>query len=442
MLYLLYRVTKGDHWMNKNYLLKTKNAENLYFEYASVLPIIDFHNHVSVSDIANDRRFENLYELWLASDPYKHRLMRICGVDEHFITGEASPYEKLEKYCTVFPYLAGNPVYDWSRMELSKIFGIEELPTKENARYIYDRCGEMLLSSEFSSNAILSRFHIEYQSPVATLLQDLSLFDGKTIAPSLRGDELLEPTPEFVARLAQKTGVEVTDTDSYIKSVSVMLDCFSKKNCRFADHALDAGFFENDPNGEKREILTRLGGEYAKRGWTLLLHMDAKRKTSTRLAHLAGPAGGYAAVGGSFDLAALCDLLKGIEERGCLPDTVLFPLNMNDQAPLAVMQGSFSEDGTPSKVQLGPAWWWCDHALGIENTLNCISSFGVVSQFIGMTTDSRSILSFVRHDYFRRLLCSWIDKQNITMDMQISFEILGKIIEKICYENAKKKLKI
>lgn len=426
--------------MDKNYLLKTKNAQHLYFEYAKELPIIDFHNHVSVAEIAGDRRFENITQLWLASDPYKHRLMRICGVDEHFITGNATPFEKFEKYCQVFPYLAGNPVYDWSRMELSRILGIEELPGKENAKYLYDKCGEMLASSEFSNNAIISRFHIEYQSPVATLLDDLSLFNGKTVAPSLRGDELLTPTPELIARLTQRTGIKITDTDSYMKAVSVMLDSFAQKGCRFADHALDDGFFEKDQSGEKKELLVRLGAEYAKRGWTLLLHLDAKRKTSARLARLAGAAGGYAAVGGNFPISDLCDLLGSMEEQGGLPATVLFPLNMNDQAPLAVMQGSFSEDGTSSKVQLGPAWWWCDHALGIENMLNCIASFGVVSQFIGMTTDSRSILSFVRHDYFRRLLCAWLDQQNTQRELEIPVETQGKIIEKICYENAKNRI--
>lgn len=427
--------------MKDSYLLKTQNAEDLYFEYAKELPIIDFHNHVSMTDVASDRRFENLYELWVASDPYKHRLMRIFGIDEHFITGDATPYEKFEKYCEIFPYLAGNPVYDWSRMELSLVFGVDTLPAKENARYVYDKCGEMLLSSEFSNNAILSRFNIEYQSPVATLLDDLTLFDGKTVAPSLRGDELLSPTPEFKSRLAQKTGIEVSDDDSYIKAVCVMLDSFSQKGCSFADHALDAGFFESDADGKKRETLTRLANEYAKRGWTLLLHLDAKRKTSTRLSNLAGATGGYAAVGGSLDASALCELLNGMEERGGLPSTVLFPLNINDQAPLAVLQGSFSENGTPSKVQLGPAWWWCDHALGIENTLNCIASFGVVSQFIGMTTDSRSILSFVRHDYFRRILCSWMAEMNESRDWELPTDIQGSIIRKICYENAKNKMK-
>ena len=426
--------------MKDNFLLKTRNSEKLYLEYVKALPIIDFHNHIAIRDIAKDRRFENLYELWLDSDPYKHRLMRICGVDEHFITGDASPFEKIEKYFEVFPSLAGNPVYDWSRMELSRIFEIDELPTKDKARYVYDKCGEMLSSSEFSNNAILSRFNIEYQSPVAALLDDLSLFDGKAVAPSLRGDELLSPTPDFLARLTQKTKIKVTDTTSYIGAVSKVLDTFSAKGCKFADHALDAGFFESDTDGEKSEILTRLGTEYAKRGWTLLLHLDAKRKTSPRLARVAGPAGGYAAVGGIFSVSALSDLLAEMEELGGLPDTVLFPLNMNDQAPLAVMQGSFSEDGTPSKVQLGPAWWWCDHALGIENTLNCISSFGVISQFIGMTTDSRSILSFVRHDYFRRLLCSWLDERNESGEWDLPMKNLAKIAMKISYGNAKAKI--
>lgn len=221
-----------------------------------------------------------------------------------------------------------------------------------------------------------------------------------------------------------------------------MLNKFDSAGCCFADHSLDSGFFESDTDGMKSEILTRLGVEYAKRKWTLLLHMDANRKTSSRLANLAGPTGGYAAVGGNFKFASVCELLNNMEERGGLPDTVLFPLNMTDQAPIAVMQGSFSEDNTPSKIQLGPAWWWCDHALGIRNTLSCIASFGVASQFIGMTTDSRSVLSFVRHDYFRRLLCSWIDEQNVVGDWELPFEIQGEMVCKMCYQNVKNKIKL
>ncbi len=426
--------------MKDTYLLKTAGAQLLYREFAKGQPIVDFHNHVAVDDIASDRRYADLTELWLAPDPYKHRLMRICGVQERFITGDAEPFEKFKKYCEIFPFLAGNPVYDWSRMELTEVLGISDPLCAENARRIYDAAGEKLQSPEYSCRGLLSRFHVAYQSPVAALTDDISLFDGKRVAPSLRGDDLLAPTRELKQRLSHLSGVSVEDEASYLQAVRVMLDRFDAVGCRFADHALDADFFTSDADGEKRKMLCRLGAEYAGRGWTLLLHVDAKRRTSTRLAKVAGPAGGYAAVGGDFEIAALCDLLNRMEETGGLPDTVLFPLNMGDQAALAVLQGSFSEDAKAAKVQLGPAWWWCDHALGIRHTLSCVASFGVLSQFIGMTTDSRSILSFVRHDYFRRLLCSWLDEQNEREEWGMLLKTQGEILQKICYQNAWNKI--
>lgn len=426
--------------MKETFLLRTKTAQALHYEYVKDLPIIDFHNHICVADLKADKKFDNIVSLWLAPDPYKHRLMRICGVDEFFITGDANPWEKFQKFCEVFPYLAGNPVYDWCRMELASVFGIHERINSQNARKIYDQTNEMLASPEYSVNGILSHFNIEYQSPVATLLENIDDFNGTTVAPSLRADDLLAPTNEFKSKLSQSSGIAIKDDDSYMKAVCVMLDRFARKGCRFADHSLDAGFFREDQDGKKTQMLVRLGNEYAKRGWTLLLHMNAKRKTSPRLLDLAGPAGGFAAAGEGFEISAIADLLGAMEERGGLPDTVLFPLNMSDQAPFAVMQGSFSQDGVASKVQLGPAWWWCDHSLGIQNTLNVISSFGAVSQFIGMTTDSRSILSFVRHDYFRRLLCSWLDEENVVNEWDMPFEILARMVNKICYQNAKDKL--
>jgi glucuronate isomerase len=325
-------------------------------------------------------------------------------------------------------------------MELSQVFGIEDEINRENAKRIYDKANEMLRSSEFSNNGILSRFNIEYQSPVATLLENISYFDGAKVAPSLRADELLLPTEAFKKELAEKSGIAVSDDKAYIKAICVMLDRFSNKGCRFADHSLDARFFEEDTDGKKTEMLVRLGNEYAKRGWTLLLHMNAKRQTSPRLHSLAGPAGGFATAGEGFALSKVADLLGKMETNGGLPDTVLFPLNMSDQAPLAVLQGSYSEDGVPSKVQLGPAWWWCDHALGIRNTLDCIASFGVVSQCIGMTTDSRSILSFVRHDYFRRLLCIWLNEKNLAGEWELSMKTLSEIARKIAYSNVKLKI--
>ena len=425
--------------MNESFLLKTENASRLYHEYAKGLPIIDFHNHISMDDLCADRRFSDIVSLWISPDPYKHRLMRICGVDEEYITGDAEPFEKFKKYCSVFPYLAGNPVYDWSRMELCSVFGIKDEICARNARTIYERTREMLASSEFSARGILSRFNVEYQSPVANLTDDLDKFGTLGVAPSLRADDLLLPTEALKSKLSSLSGIAVTDDESYMRAVIVMLDRFHKKGCRFADHSLDSGFFTSDADGKKAAMLVRLANEYARRKWTLLLHVGAERTTSPRLRAIAGPAGGFAAAGAGFDVSALAHLLGKAEEGG-LPDTVLFPLNMADQAPLAILQGSFSECGVASKVQLGPAWWWCDHALGIKNTLSCVASFGVLSQFIGMTTDSRSLLSFVRHDYFRRILCSFIDGQNAEGEWDMPPSVQAEFIRKICYQNAKNKI--
>jgi glucuronate isomerase len=298
----------------------------------------------------------------------------------------------------------------------------------------------MLRSPEFSHNAILSRFGIEYQSPVASLFDDLAPYRAAGVAPSLRGDDLLSPTPALFAALSALTGHPVLDTESYLRAVGERLDAFRAAGCAFADHALDADFFERDTDGARAAMLCRLGQEYKRRGFTLLLHVDAMRKPGTRLARVAGPAGGYAAAGESFDISAVAELLGKMEANGGLPDTVLFPLNMSDQAPFAVLHGSYSEDGVASKVQLGPAWWWCDHAFGIRNTLESIASFGVLSQFIGMTTDSRSILSFVRHDYFRRLLCSWLDEKNNAGEWELSEKTLSEIVQKISYSNTKLKI--
>ncbi len=447
--------------MNDSFAINGKTARLLYEKYAKALPIVDYHNHINPKDVQSNRRFENLTDVWLAPDPYKHRLMRIAGIPESHITGEASPREKFRSFASVFPYLVGNPVYDWSLMELSFVFGVNEIPDGENADHVYDRITEMLGSEEYRCNAILSRFGIEYQSPVAGILDDLAPYSQDGFAPSLRGDNLLLPTKELVSALSQ-SGTDITDLDSYLSAIAKRLDAFTAAGCRFADHALDDGFAflpDDGGNGQrflrcirgdvmkecdaaalKSYILTHLGKEYAQRNYTLLLHLDAKRKTSNRLARIAGPTGGYAAVGGNLRVPHVVELLSAMEDLGGLPKTVLFPLDMKDHAALSVIEGSFSEDYVAAKVELGPAWWWCDHRLGMINTFECISSFGMLSEFIGMTTDSRSILSFVRHDYFRRVLCSWLGEKYDAGIFCTDERVLGEIVEKISYKNASRRI--
>lgn len=423
--------------MKRDYLLNGETARILYNKYAKDLPIIDFHNHVSVADIKSDKRFKSITELWIASDPYKHRLMRISGVDERYITGDATDYERFEKFAEIFPLLVGTSVYDWSRMELSYIFGIEKPLCPQNASEIYEEANRRLAEPSFTNNKILERFNIEYQSPVFSLTDDISAVCTKGIAPSMRGDDLLSPDEKTKAAISEKSGVNITDEDSYFEAIRVLLWRFDTLGCRFADHALDDGFFKDE---EKRGRLIRLAVEYSRIGWTLLLHIGAKRKTSERLRALAGTAGGYAAVGNSFDVSALCDTLAETELAGGLPRTVLFPLNMSDVHAFSVLEGSFSEDGVAGKIQLGPAWWWCDHYHGIRAVLDSVASFGVLSRFIGMTTDSRSILSFVRHDYFRRIFCSWIAEKNEREGWDLDIASLGIIVKKVCYENAKERI--
>lgn len=322
-------------------------------------------------------------------------------------------------------------------MELSYVFGIEKALCSQNAKEIYEEANRRLAEPDFTNNKILERFNIEYQSPVFSLTDDISTACADGLAPSLRGDNLLSPDEKTIAMIEEKSGVSITDEDSYFAAVKVLIKGFDSQGCRFADHALDDGFFEDK---EKRERLVRLAGEYSRIGWTLLLHIGAKRKTSERLRMLAGVAGGYAAVGNSFDVSGLCETLAEMECRGGLPKTVLFPLNMSDVHALAVLEGSFSEDGVAGKIQLGPAWWWCDHYHGIRTTLDSVSAFGVLSRFIGMTTDSRSILSFVRHDYFRRIFCSWLAEKNEREDWDLDIASLGNIVKKVCYENAKERI--
>lgn len=423
--------------MKKDAWLKSAKAKRLYHKYVKDLPIIDFHNHLSPKDLLHDRKYENLTQLWIDSDPYKHRLMRMMGVEEKYITGTASDYEKFFAFAKIFPLLAGTPVFHWAKMELFFLLGKEKILCEENAKEIYEEAGKILSKPEFSHNGILKKFSIEYQSPVAKLTDDLSLFEKGVAAPSLRGDDLLCPTEESFRILEDMTGECVTDTESFLKAVGKRLDQFSEKGCRFADHALDDGFFDGEDGKKREEMLFLLAKEYAKRGFTLLLHFGAKRQTSHRLYCLAGPAGGYAAVGDPFPISRLTDLLGRMEREGALPRVVLFPLNQGDMPAVAALQGSFSEDRVSSKVQMGPAWWWCDHAFGITYALDCVASFGVLSSFIGMTTDSRNPLSFVRHDYFRRILTSYLAEKSEKEEWGLSEEELGKILRRICFENAK-----
>ncbi|MCX6909428.1 MAG: glucuronate isomerase [Verrucomicrobia bacterium] len=401
-------------FIHDDFLLKTRTARRLYHEFAEGLPIIDYHSHLDARDLADDRAFENITQLWLASDPYKHRAMRIAGVPERLITGNASDCEKFDAWAATVPQTLGNPLFHWTALELKRYFGIGEMLSPENAGRVWEQCNEKLCSPDFTARQLIARANVECLCTSDRLGDDLqhharlakSGFAARVL-PSLRVDEL--PTD---------------DRASIVKR----LDFFKQMGCKLADHAL----VEFDS-----EMLRFLGYEYGRRGWIMQLHIGAQRQTSTRLRTLVGPAGGYATIGNSCDIPSLCRFLDDLEKEGCLPRTILYPLNPTDNAALATLTGSFAEDDVPGKIQLGPAWWYNDHALGIRNQLDTLASYGLLSTFIGMTTDSRSLLSMARHEYFRRVLCDWLGDQMEVGTLPADEKLIGQLVRAIAYENAR-----
>lgn len=443
--------------MNPNYLLTLPLAQRLYREVAASLPIVDYHNHLCAQEIRENRKFENITRLWVAADPYKHRAMRILGVEERFITGNASDEEKFRVWYESLPRLIGNPLFDWSMMELHTVFGMEMLPLRP-WQEVWQQLNAALQT--LTPQDILGKFNILYSAPCTALTDDLSVYGGN-LAPSLRGDDLLLPTPALLQRLEKITGTAIGNLNDYLQAVETRLAAFRAAGCRFADHALDNGFRYVPDDGENprrfaailagqtlspedqlqlrsricRELLVR----YAAADFTVQLHIGAQRSTSTRLKAAAGATGGFAAMGSCADVASLTRLFDDAEQQA-LPKILLFTLNPADNGVMATLSGSYSKDGQEALISQGPAWWWCDHYQGIFDMLDNFCCHSLLSTFVGMTTDSRSLLSFVRHDYFRRCLCQWMAEQVSRQRLPDDFEILADTVRRICFENANKRI--
>lgn len=449
--------------MNESFLLNSEIAHTLY-SYARTLPVVDYHNHLPLDAVCGNRRFTDIYDMWIKPDPYKHRAMRMCGVPEKYITGDADSFEKFSRWCSTLPLLLGNQMYHWSLMELKTVFGIDTVPDKNNARDIYESCNAFLAQNKVTPAWLMEKFNVRYACPCASLSDDVSEFENSGLfAPSLRGDDAVNVTSDFVKKLEHAADTKINSLDDYEKAITVRLESFKKAGCAFSDHALDNGFEylpDDGKNGNRflkmldgtadecekaalaSYILTFLGAEYAKRGFVMQLHIGAQRTTSTRLRALAGAAGGYAAIGNSVNIKSLTSFIDALEQKHGLPKTVLFTLNPADNAAISVLSGSYSADGVAGLITQGPAWWWCDHKQGITEMLENAATYGLLSNFIGMTTDSRSFLSFVRHDYFRRILCDWLGKKVQSGELPQNTEALKELVYKMCCGNAAQILNI
>jgi glucuronate isomerase len=456
---------------DNDFLLMNDYGKKLYHGAASSLPVIDPHNHIDPSALASNKKFDNIYQLWVQNDPYKHRAMRICGIAEELITGNKPEYEKFFAWATCFPSTIGNPLFHWSCMELKSLFGITDILSPSTALQLWDKANDLLQQDKFTALNIIKGFGVEILCTSDdlndTLEHHLELAKqqpGISCLPSLRADSITSfNQPSFylwLEKLQAVTSSHVADLATYRAAIINRINFFDEAGCLLSDHSLDSGFTYITCNTSlaatifkkvlEREALTNeeiislqsyllhfLGTEYARRKWKMQLHIGAFRYTSSVLRNKVGPAGGYACIGSAANVQPLCLFLDELDKEGALPKTILYTLNPADNAVFASLTGSYSEDNVPGKVQFGPAWWYNDHYEGIQQQLIALSSYGLLGTAIGMTTDSRSIVSFVRHDYYRRILCnllgSWVEEGKVPDD----WELVSTMVENISYNNIK-----
>jgi glucuronate isomerase len=456
-------------FISEDFLLATPTARQLYHGTAARLPVIDYHCHLDPAILAADRRFDNLAQLWVTADPYKHRAMRIAGVPERLITGDASDREKFDRWAATVPLTVGNPLYHWTALELQRTFGIDEPLSPATAGAIWDVAAARLREPGWSARGLLGRAGVTHVCTSDALLDDLAAharlareWAAVRVLPSLRADDVVAVDrgdfAGWLRALGSDTGGPVQDWEAFQAAVRRRLDVFARAGCRLSDHGLDGFVYVPTADDEaarlfrqvatgvalaasdsvrlRSAILRFLGLEYAHRGWLMQLHLGAQRHTSSRLRRLAGPAGGYATMGNPVDVPSLCAWFDELERAGGLPRVILYPLNPADFAPLAVMTGSFAEDGVSGKLQLGPAWWFNDHAAGMRAHLEAVASHGLLATFIGMTTDSRSLLSMSRHEYFRRVFCDYVGEQVERGAYPQDPALLANLVQRVCHDNA------
>ncbi len=400
-------------FIHSDFMLKNKTAQKLYHEFAEGLPIIDYHCHLSPEVMAKDHRFRNATELFLGGDHYKWRQMRTNGIDEKLITGDGDDYDKWMAFAQTLPLCIGNPMYHWTHLELKRYFGVDETLTPATAKAIWEQVNACLAKDEFTARGLIQRSNVEL---VCT-----------TDAP---GDtlEYHEQLKDFPVRVLPAFRPDLSKVDG---SITKHMDFFHDHGCRLSDHAVD------DMKPETLETLVFLGKEYAKRGWTMQLHVGAVRNNNTPMFERLGPDTGYDCANDMEIVHGLAWLLDALEKEDALPKTILYNLNLKDNYSIGTLMGCFQKAPVPGKVQFGSGWWFNDQRDGMEAQMKALANLSLLPRFVGMTTDSRSFVSYPRHEYFRRILCNvlgqWVEEGEYPAD----WETLKQIVTGICYQNAK-----
>lgn len=454
-------------------MLTNEVAKKLYHESAEHLPIIDYHCHLDPKQIAENYPFRNLAEIWLGGDHYKWRAMRGNGVPEEFITGGRSDYEKFEKWAETVPYTMRNPLYHWTHLELSRIFGIDKIVKPETAREIYEECTAKLQTEEFRAARILERCHVEVvcttDDPADSLIyhRQIPQLGIKTkVYPAWRPDKVLAiENPEsyliYIQRLAESADQEIRTYDDLLEVLRKRHDYFASLGCRLSDHGMDNFYADAYTETEIRQIFAKvLAGKQPEeteirkfksallfelaimdweKDWVQQYHISVIRNNCTRMYQAIGPDTGFDAILEVNCSAVGHKFLNRLDAIGKLTKTILYSLNPKDNEVLATLAYTFNEAPVPGKIQLGAAWWFLDQEEGMKKQLNTLSAMGLLSRFVGMLTDSRSFLSYPRHEYFRRILCNLIGEDVETGKLPYSeMDFLKQMIEDICYRNAKR----
>jgi glucuronate isomerase len=457
-------------FIHENFLLGNKTAVDLYYKYAVNQPIIDFHCHLSPAMINDDRLFKNLSEAWLAGDHYKWRAMRTNGIDEKYCTGNASDAEKFEKWAETVPAAVGNPLYHWTHLELIRYFDIAELLSPATASSIYEKASGLLQTKEFSIRSLLRKMNVEVicttDDPVDNLEHHLKLkesFEIKVL-PTFRPDNITktedpEKFKSYVTKLSMSSGIEIRNFASLVEALDYRHEFFHKTGCRLSDHGLDRFYFARFSFSEIDDIFKNLlkGSEISagetekfrtavmlelckmnhKRKWTQQFHVGALRNNNARMFRQMGPDTGWDSIGTSQDPQKISGFLSELDNSEQLAKTILYNLNPSDNEMMITMAGNFN-DGSPAvKVQYGAAWWFLDQKNGMEKHLKDLGALGLLRRFVGMVTDSRSFLSYPRHEYFRRLVCNYIGEEVEKGLIRDEEELLKPLIEGVSYKNAK-----
>jgi len=457
--------------MGEDFLLENDSAIKLYNEYAKDMPIIDYHCHLDAKEIFENKRFKNITEAWLYGDHYKWRAMRSNGIDERFITGDATDYEKFLAWVQTLEKCIGNPLYHWTHLELQRYFGVYEPLTQKNAHDVWEKINSLLKLDEYSARGMITKSNVKVicttDDPADSLEYHRKIREDVSVEvrvlPAFRPDKGMELNApgflQWIEKLGASAGLKITNYLEFLQALEQRIEFFQQMGCRAADHAVErVPYLESsqqaveeifiqalqgkpisttDLDVYKTAMLQFFGRKYAKLGWAMQLHMNSMRNNNSNMFTKLGPDTGFDSIHDHPMAACLSRLMDSLEREGCLPKMILYTVNPKDNSVIGAMLGNFQGSGIPGKIQSGTAWWFSDNKTGMIEQMIALSNLGLLSRFVGMVTDSRSFLSYPRHEYFRRIVCNllgtWIENGEAPAD----WDMIGTMVQDICFNNAK-----